>query len=81
MDVLEAADDYEPLILMLTPAMRLEVNRIMAETGLQSRGEVFQRAFSLLRIHVDAAKQGRTVQIIGPTADDGVAIISVTWPK
>ena len=43
----------------LTPAMVQEVTRILDATDLGSRPEVFRRAFTLLRIHVDAGLRGR----------------------
>ena len=50
----------------LTPAMAEEVDRIQALTGLSSKPEVFRRAFTLLRIHVDAALRGREVYMVDP---------------
>ncbi len=48
----------------LTPAMVEEVNRILAITDLGSRPEVFRRAFTLLRIHVDATLRGREIYMV-----------------
>jgi hypothetical protein len=48
----------------LTPAMVDEVNRILDLTDLDSRPDVFRRAFTLLRIHVDAALRGREIYMV-----------------
>ena len=50
----------------LTPAMAEEVNRILAMTDLGTKPEVFRRAFTLLRIHVDAAARAREVYMVDP---------------
>ena len=50
----------------LTPAMAEEVDRIQSVTGLSSKPEVFRRAFTLLRIHVDAALRGREIYMVDP---------------
>jgi hypothetical protein len=50
----------------LTPAMAAEVDRIQSVTGLGSKPEVFRRAFTLLRIHVDAALRGREIYMVDP---------------
>lgn len=50
----------------LTAAMAEEVDRILAVTDLGSKPEVFRRAFTLLRIHVDAAARGREVYMVDP---------------
>jgi hypothetical protein len=50
----------------LTPAMDAEVTRILNQTDLGSKPEVFRRAFTLLRIHVDAALRGREIYMVDP---------------
>ena len=50
----------------LTPAMIDEVRRILELTDLGSKPEVFRRAFTLLRIHVDAALRGREIYMVDP---------------
>lgn len=50
----------------LAPAMAEEVERILAVTDLDSKPEVFRRAFTLLRIHVDAAVRGREIYMVDP---------------
>jgi hypothetical protein len=50
----------------LTPAMAEEVERILAVTDLGSKPEVFRRAFTLLRIHVDAELRGREIYMVEP---------------
>jgi len=48
----------------LSPAMKTEVERILGVTDLGSSPEVFRRAFSLLRIHVNAALAGEKITLI-----------------
>ena len=50
----------------LTPAMAEEVERIQSVTSLTSKPEVFRRAFTLLRIHVEAALRGREIFMVDP---------------
>jgi hypothetical protein len=50
----------------LTPAMENEVNRILDQTDLGTKPELFRRAFTLLRIHVDAALRGREIYMVDP---------------
>jgi len=50
----------------LTPAMADEVERIMGVADLKSKPEVFRRAFTLLRIHVDAEIRGREIYMVDP---------------
>ena len=50
----------------LTPTMAEELDRILAMTDLGSKPEVFRRAFTLLRIHVDAAVRGREIYMVDP---------------
>jgi len=50
----------------LTQAMAEELDRIQTVTGLSSKPEVFRRAFTLLRIHVDAALRGREIYMVDP---------------
>lgn len=51
----------------LSPEMSDEVERIMELTGLNTKAEVFRRAFTLLRIHVDAATKGREIYMMDPS--------------
>lgn len=50
----------------MAPAMATEVERILKITDLGSAPEVFRRAFTLLRIHVDAACKNRRVYLLDP---------------
>jgi len=50
----------------MSPALVKEVDRIRELTSLCSRAEVFRRAFTLLRIHVDAATKGREILVMDP---------------
>ena len=63
----------------LTPAMADEVERIMAMTDLPSRPEVFRRAFTLLRIHVDAASQNRDIYMVDPAHPGERYLISLPF--
>lgn len=45
----------------MAPAMAAEVDRILKITDLGSPPEVFRRALTLLRIHVDAACKGHRI--------------------
>lgn len=50
----------------MAPAMAAEVDRILAVTDLGSAPEVFRRALTLLRIHVDAARKNGCVYLWDP---------------
>ena len=50
----------------MAPAMAAEVDRIMSVSDLSKAPEVFRRAFTLLRIHVDAALQGQQIIRVDP---------------
>ncbi len=50
----------------MAPAMAAEVNRIMSVSDLNKAPEVFRRAFTLLRIHVDAVLQGQQIIQVDP---------------
>lgn len=63
----------------LSPAMAREVERILAVTDLGSRPEVFRRAFTLLRIHVEAAEQGREVFMVDPKRPNEKFIITLPF--
>ncbi len=63
----------------LTPAMVEEVARIAGITDLGSLPEVFRRAFTLLRIHVDAAARGREVYIVDPDHPNEKYIITLPF--
>ena len=62
----ETTDTTARVAFDLTPAVVEEVNRILNLTDLGSRPEVFRRAFTLLRIHVDAALRGREIYMVDP---------------
>jgi hypothetical protein len=63
----------------LTPQMETEVDRILAVTDLGSKPEVFRRAFTLLRIHVDAALRGREIYMIDPSRPNEKYIITLPF--
>ena len=62
----------------LTPAMSEEVRRIAEMTGF-SNPEVFRRAFTLLRIHVDAAADGRQIFMVHPDQPNEKYIITLPF--
>lgn len=63
----------------LTPAMADEVSRILNVTDLGSRPEVFRRAFTLLRIHVDAALRGREMYMVDPQRPNDRYLVSLPF--
>ena len=63
----------------LTPAMEDELQRILSLTDLASRPEVFRRAFTLLRIHVDAARDGRRIYMDDPNNPNDRYIITLPF--
>lgn len=50
----------------MSPAMSAEVDRIISISDLNKAPEVFRRAFTLLRIHVDAAIRGQQIIQVDP---------------
>jgi hypothetical protein len=54
----------------LSPEVSSEIDRIMKLTDISSRAEVFRRAFTLLRIHIDAATKGREILMVDPNRPD-----------
>jgi hypothetical protein len=65
-DTREKTETTARVAFDLTPAMVEEINRILDVTDLGSKPEVFRRAFTLLRIHVDAAREGRKIYMVDP---------------
>ena len=63
---------------VLTPAMSEEVKRIAEMTGF-SKPEVFRRAFTLLRIHVDAAADGGQIYMVNPDQPNEKYIITLPF--
>ncbi len=59
------ADIPDRVAFDMSPALKKEVERIMGVTDLNKAPEVFRRAFTLLRIHVDAALEGQAVSVEG----------------
>jgi hypothetical protein len=47
----------------LSEQMERELQRVLEVTDLATRPEVFRRAFTLLRIHLDAKREGRDIYI------------------
>ena len=45
----------------MTDAMEKEIDRVLKVTDLQTKPEVFRRAFTLLRIHIDAEMRGERI--------------------
>lgn len=72
-------DGAKRVAFALTPAMAEEVARIAGMTDLGSSPEVFRRAFTLLRIHVDAAARGREVYMVDPDHPNEKYIITLPF--
>ncbi len=54
------------VVFEMTPPMIAEVERILSVCDLGKAPEVFRRAFTLLRIHVDAALRGQQIIQVDP---------------
>ena len=63
----------------VTPAMAVEIDRIRSIAHLKSRAEVFQRAFTLLRIHVEAVERGRIIESVDERCPDDRRTISLPF--
>jgi hypothetical protein len=63
----------------LTPAVAAEVERILKLTDLGSKPEVFRRAFTLLRIHVNAAIEGKKIFLVDPANPEEKYIITLPF--
>ena len=50
--------------LNLSTAMQAEVQKVLDCTDIGTSAEVFRRAFTLLRIHLKARQEGKTIKII-----------------
>ena len=73
------ADSVSRVAFNLAPAMVEELKRILAMTELGSNPELFRRAFTLLRIHVDAAARGREIYMVDPDRPDEKFVISLPF--
>ena len=63
----------------LTAGMTEAVEHILKITDLHSKPEVFRRAFTLLRIHIEAAEQGRQIYMVDPSQPNDRYIISLPF--
>ena len=63
----------------MSDRMTAEVDRILTVTDLASKPEVFRRAFTLLRIHVEAAQCGREVCMADPDHSSDKIIITLPF--
>ena len=63
----------------ITPAMNDEVERILSVTDLESKPEVFRRAFTLLRIHIDAYQRGRETYMVDPDTPNDRYLITLPF--
>jgi len=59
--------------------MAAEIENIIDTTGLSSPPEVFRRAVSLLRFHVDAAAHGREIYVVDPDRPNKRERVSLTF--
>ena len=63
----------------ISPAMAAEIDHIIDTTGLSSPPEVFRRAVSLLRFHVDAAARGREIYLVDSENPSTREIVSLPF--
>lgn len=63
----------------LAPAVAEEVERILSLTDLGSKPDLFRRAFTLLRIHVDAASRGHDVYMVDPKRPNDKYMIALPF--
>lgn len=75
----EKTDTAGRVAFELTPAMLEELKRIREMTDLASNPEIFRRAFTLLRIHVEAAARGREIYMVDPKKPGDRYIISLPF--
>jgi hypothetical protein len=75
----ENTDTVTRVAFELSPAMAEELDRIMDLTDLSTKPEVFRRAFTLLRIHVDAATKGREIYMVDPERPNEKYFISLPF--
>lgn len=73
-----AHDKTTRVAFAMAPAMAAEVDRIISISDLKTSPEVFRRAFTLLRIHIDAALRGQ--QIIQEDPDNRSERYLITLP-
>lgn len=78
---LDAKDNMTPqrVAFELKPAMADELDRVSNVTGLHSRPEIFRRAFTLLRIHIDAAMRGHQIYMVDPDKPDEKYIVTLPF--
>lgn len=59
----------------ITDELAEEAERILGLTELDSVPQLFEKAFTLLRIHVDAHQKGHTIKEVSPEGTD-----VIVWP-
>lgn len=69
----------EKVAFHLSPALADEVKRILQVTDLGTSPEVFRRAFTLLRIHVDASLKDQRIYIADPSESSEKYIITLPF--
>ena len=70
-------EEKNRVVLNLTPEMAAAVDDVIANTTIPSRTEVFRKAFSLLRIHLKAQRDGKHVFVEDPANPDQRYIVSL----
>lgn len=67
----------------MTEAMTAEADKILAATDLATYPDLFRRAFTLLRIHVDATRDGKEIvrQEIGSDVRDIIMLPFTVTPR
>ncbi len=63
----------------MTPEVLKEVERIIEISDLVSKADVFRKAFSLLRIHINAAAKGQEICRMDPKEPDYRYIIMLPF--
>ena len=63
----------------LSEPMEQELQRIMEVTDISTKPDVFRRAFTLLRIHVDAARQNQKIYLVDPDEPNEKYIVSLPF--
>lgn len=67
------------IAFQVTDAVQEELSRIRDISDLTSDPEVFRRAFTLLRIHVDAARKNKEIYLVDPRNRDEKYIITLPF--
>ena len=61
----------------LTPEAASELDAIVRDTKLKDRRDVLRKAFSILRIHIQAHREGKKIIIMKPDSKEPSQIITI----